>query len=184
MNDDDSAARWKVIQTWLPEGGIGAELGVFKGHFSKYLLRKNPQRLYLVDPWYRYSPYWSWVQGQSNSAVHAVRKVLEDYDAEIHAGQIVPVIDFSVQFLKTLPNEHLDFCYLDSSHSYEGTVSELAELRRTIKSNGILLGDDWRDDPNHKHYGVRRAVEEYIGRGEAILLFQPEVRQWGIKFVK
>ncbi len=36
----------------LPKGGVGAELGVWKGEFSVRLLKgAKPRQLYLIDPW-------------------------------------------------------------------------------------------------------------------------------------
>src|SRR2546430_9287984 len=36
----------------LPRGSVGAEIGVWKGDFSKLLLRRvRPAELHLVDPW-------------------------------------------------------------------------------------------------------------------------------------
>lgn len=34
------AKRGLLIDTYLPKGGVGAELGVFKGHFSRVLLNR------------------------------------------------------------------------------------------------------------------------------------------------
>ena len=37
---------------WLPKGAVGAEIGVWRGEFSKSLLRAaEPRELHLVDPW-------------------------------------------------------------------------------------------------------------------------------------
>jgi len=42
--------RW--ILDYVPEGTIGAEVGVFRGHFSELILRRQkPKKLYLIDPW-------------------------------------------------------------------------------------------------------------------------------------
>src|SRR2546427_8949634 len=36
----------------LPRGSVGAEIGVWKGDFSKLLLRRvRPSELHLIDPW-------------------------------------------------------------------------------------------------------------------------------------
>jgi SAM-dependent methyltransferase len=182
MSSEDAEWRWSVIRHWVPEGGTGAELGVFKGDFSALLLRKSPKRLYLVDPWYRAAPIWSWVRNEDRSTVAALRNILERFQAEIEAGQVVPIVDYSVPFLQSLPPHSLDFCYLDSSHSYEGTVAELAAIERVLRPRGVLLGDDWREDEHHRHHGVCRAVREWLDSGRAVQLFAPENRQWGLSY--
>lgn len=41
--------RW--ILHMVPKGGVGAEIGVFRGHFSDQICRiVQPSKLYLIDP--------------------------------------------------------------------------------------------------------------------------------------
>src|SRR5438093_2529622 len=49
------------ITNWAKKGGIGAEIGVFRGHFSDILLEKlRPSKLYLVDHWTLEGSYFDW----------------------------------------------------------------------------------------------------------------------------
>ena len=109
------------MEPYIPEGFVGAEIGVFKGHFSRVLFRKNPKKLYLVDPWYRFGSTWQWVSNQNPSTIDAFNQIMFDFDEEIRSGVIEPIPEYSVEFLKFLPNNHLDFLYLYFSHSYEVT---------------------------------------------------------------
>lgn len=180
MNERSAMLRWSIIEKYIPSGGVGAEIGVFKGHLSPHFLTKSPQKMYLVDPWYRLSPTWSWVIGQDNSTLNAFNHITKLFEKEINAGIMVPVVDFSVPFLKGIAPQSLDFVYLDSSHLYEDTVKELEVCLRSLKENGVLLGDDWHDDENHRHYGVAKAVKEAIDKGMYESLFDPEYEQWGL----
>ena len=177
-----AAERWRSLQNWVPLRAVGAELGVFKGHLSPYFLTKLPRTLYLVDPWYRLAPTWTWCKSGDPNTYNAFLSILRQFEREINLGQVVPVVDFSVPFLRGLEPHSLDFCYLDSSHSYEGTRDELPAIAGALKSSGLLLGDDWREDQNHRHHGVTRAVREWLDAGRAKILFVDK-QQWGLRFL-
>ena len=183
MNDKSAQTRWAIIKDYIQPGSVGVELGVFKGHFSPYLLTAKPRTLFLVDPWYRLGANWRWVKDQDSSTLNAFQEILTRFKTEINSGTAVPVVDFSVPFLNTLSPKSLDFIYLDSSHAYEDTKNEIAAASRVLKDDGVLLGDDWRDDPQHRHYGVAKAVKEYIDAGKCTPLFNPKDCQWGVKFL-
>lgn len=182
MNASLAERRYSILQRFIPEHFTGAEIGVFKGHFSKVLLRKRPKKLFLVDPWYRLGAEWHWVKGENASTLDAFNGILHDFDQEIRAGIVVPVVEFSTTFLITAPKGSFDFVYLDSSHSYEETLAELSLVAPLLSQMGVLLGDDWHDDPTHRHYGVARAVNEYTNAGKCQHLFTPSMNQWGVKF--
>lgn len=183
MDDISAEKRFEILREFIPEGFVGAEIGVFKGHFSKMLLRKNPRKLYLVDPWYRAGAQWLWAKNQDNSTLNAFKKILEVFDKEIRNGVVCPVVDFSENFLNAMEEHSFDLFYLDSSHSYKDTKTELELISLILKPEGVCLGDDWRDDENHRHYGVTKAIKEFIQEGRCKLLFHPVHMQWGVKFI-
>lgn len=184
MNEKIAQRRWSIIEEYIPSGAIGAELGVFKGHLSSYFLKKNPKKIYLVDPWYRLGPNWKWVTNQDSSTLNAFRNLLDRFEKEINAGVLVPIVEFSQPFLTNLEPKSLDFIYLDSTHTYKDTISELSAASVVLKDNGVLLGDDWYENPNHRHHGVTKAVKEFIENGKCELLFEPKLRQWGVHFLE
>jgi predicted O-methyltransferase YrrM len=48
----------------------------------------------------------------------------------------------SVEYLKTLRAESVEFIFLDSSHEYEATLKELVEIERVLVPNGVLAMHD------------------------------------------
>jgi predicted O-methyltransferase YrrM len=103
---------------------------------------------------------------------------------QINARTVVQLPEFRTTFLRSTPDNSLDFIYLDSSHDYENTKMELELCFKALKPGGVLLGDDWHDDPNHRHSGVARAVREVLETGPHTSLFQPKDCQWGVKCIK
>jgi hypothetical protein len=80
-----------------------------------------------------------------------------------------------------MPDRYFDWIYLDSTHSYEGTVKELDLIRTKLKRGAILAGDDWHDDPAHRHHGITKAVLEAVSRGEYEEISRFPALQWAVR---
>lgn len=177
--------RGAILGSLISPGGVGAELGVFKGQFSMTLVRAlRPEHIYIVDPWYLLGASWPWAAGD-RSTVNALRKVFGRMRLELESGRATVVVVDDREFLARLPDSTFDWVYLDSSHAYEHTKSELALLVRKVRVDGVIAGDDWRSDETHRHHGVCKAVREYVDSGElAEILFDEESHQWVTRVVK
>jgi len=177
--------RGPVMAKYLPKGGIGAELGVYKGHFSRTLLeRTQPKQLHLIDPWYFLEPKWQWSPG-NQSTLDALCHVLQTNKKEIDEQVIFVHVQDDIIILNQFPDQHFDWAYIDSTHAYEQTVAELELLHKKVKSSGIICGDDWRPDSTHKHHGVYLAVVEFMEKYNYELLYASEENlQWFIKLKK
>jgi hypothetical protein len=170
-------ARLEVIRPFLPTGSVGAELGVFKGSFIEYLLSTKPTKLYSVDPWYRATPSWVWAKGEK-STLKAIKRILDAFSDEIETGTLVPLVEFSGTFLATLPDDSLDWVYIDTTHSYKQTKLELELSCQKVKRSGFIIGDDYFSDPSHKHHGVWKAVQEFVNSGRLELVVDGKASQF------
>jgi hypothetical protein len=183
-NQEDSInlKRIPFIQTFIPKNKVGIELGVFRGWFSKLLLKHtHPNKLHLVDPWFKLTPEWHWGGGE-RSTITALIRILESFRSEIETGKIVVHVDDDLLVLKQFHESSLDWAYIDSSHQYEHTKLELEILDTKIRNSGLIAGDDWHEDENHPHFGVARAVNEFVKKGEWKLIYSNEEdRQWAIQ---
>jgi Methyltransferase domain len=173
--------RGPIVAELLPKGGVGAELGVYKGRFSPVLLQASEaERLHLVDPWYLLTPEWHWGVGD-RSTVNALRRILRRFRTEIEVGRVEVHVGNDLDVLGRMADHSLDWAYLDSSHAYEHTVDELALLDRKVRPGGVIAGDDWRPDPDHPHHGVHRAVTEFLqANGYELRYADVGNRQWAI----
>lgn len=178
---DRQKARYEAICDFLDRDQVGAEIGVYKGGFGEFLLA-HCTKLYLVDPWYRVKGFWS-TDIELDSRAQTVIDILTVYKNEIDKGQVEVIIDYSVNFFNSVPDDHFDFIYLDSSHKYEQTVTELFAARRVVKNGGIICGDDYTDDPNSKHYGVFQAISEAV-QDRWLMLETVRSRQWIARVIK
>lgn len=165
----------------IPPGGVGAELGVFKGTLSAFILAANrPAKLHLIDPWFEMEPEWWWAQGD-RSTVRALATLLLALRESIESGQVKVHVGWSVNVLSRFPDHYLDWAYVDSSHGYEETVRELSCLRLKVKPTGIIAGDDWVEDEAHPHHGVCKAVREFLVDHPEYELFFRQGVQWALK---
>jgi hypothetical protein len=161
-----------------PKGGVGAEFGVFRGHFSTLIMREvQPSKLYLVDPWTKLGERYNWsgpavpdnVNGAEGTpytefnrlttaeAKDDARRRLREYDRD----RVEFCESFEQDWCKAYAGEALDFVYLDSSHYYVDTLLTLVRIDRLLKQSGIILGDDWYWEADH-YSGVCRAVNDFV----------------------
>jgi SAM-dependent methyltransferase len=162
----------QVLLARLPQGGVCAEVGSWKGDFAARILRTvQPRLLYLIDPWefrgeseYQHSMYGG-EKAEGEREMEAIyQSVLERFSAEIDRGQVIVMRMRSIDAVARLDDDSLDWAYIDSDHRYESVISDLRSFHRVVKPGGVLAGDDygeagWWED------GVTRAVEEFATSG-------------------
>lgn len=174
--------RGPIIDKFIPKNGIGVELGVFKGTFSRVLLnRTQAKELHLMDPWYFLDAEWGWA-GENTSTVDALCIILQKNKKEINQKRVFVHVQDDIEALKGFADNYFDWAYIDSSHAYQHTVMELEILLKKVKPSGIICGDDWRPDEKHRHHGVYKAVNEFIVKNNYTLIYSNEENlQWFIK---
>lgn len=171
--------RVDVLKRFVDSGGVGCELGVFKGHFSQVLLNQlKPKKLHLIDPWWKLSEKWEWANGNQDT-FSAYLKVLVEFEDALKSGSVVIHCDFDEVALNAMDSSYFDWAYIDSSHEFEHTFKELEILLPKMKQNGLICGDDWFVDTKHKHHGVAKAVQSFVASGELELLYTSDSdHQW------
>ncbi len=173
----------RFIVDFIPSNSVGAELGVFTGLFSSILARERKiTRLTFVDPWWEafgdHYPDWG---AYTDYGRVSTRKAFEVAQKRISRSRLpnrVVEVASSYDWLKSQPDQSLDWVYLDSTHSYEGTKRELELLGLKIKDTGMILGDDWQIDRNHYHHGVCLAVNEALKCSNFELIMCGQHNQW------
>lgn len=171
-----------VLISLIPPGGVGAELGVHKGHLTSGLIEwLEPETLYVVDPWYLLGPQWEWAAGDK-STVNALARTLRRIRPAIETGRARVVVDDDLEFLASLDDNALDWVYLDSSHEYHHTMQELELLVRKVRQSGVIAGDDWQPDPANRHHGVCKAVREFEAAGRLSVFYADAANhQWAAR---
>ena len=165
----DPNRAWLLDQ--LARGGVGAEIGVWRGDFSGAILRvTDPSTLHLIDPWsFRDDPAYedAWYgagHARSQDDMDSIYwSVLERFSNEIRSGRVRVHRAMSVEAAAELPDDSLDWVYIDGDHTYQCVLQDLETYSPKVRRGGVIAGDDyggegWWED------GVSRAVDEWVGR--------------------
>jgi len=142
----------------LPRGGVGCEVGAWKGDFSAELLRiAEPSELHLVDPWLSVPDSGEWYARPQHEMdqIHGgvVRRFADDRRVFIHR---MP----SLNAAATFRDQSLDWVYVDAAHVYEDVLADLHAWWPKVKPGGVLCGDDY-DDRHYWGDAVVRAVADF-----------------------
>lgn len=116
----------------------GAEIGVERGIFSEILCKANPDLLLLcVDPLVPYEGYREHVSKEKmDGFFQEVSRRLAPYNHFI-------LRDFSMEALKSVEDETLDFVYIDANHDFLNTTLDIYGWSQKVKTGGIVSGHDF-----------------------------------------
>lgn len=121
----------------------GAEIGVDQGHFSEVLCKNiNDIDLMSID---------SWAKKTSKASYEIAVEVLSNYNVKI-------IKEPSVTASLSVPDNSLDFVYIDANHTFDHCMEDLIMWSRKVKKGGIISGHDY--DRSHRK-GVVPAVDVY-----------------------
>lgn len=134
----------------------GCEVGVWQGKNAFNIVNAIPEaKILLVDP-YSNHPY--------------VRKPRTEWRIENAEGQahnrlqgknVVFIRKLSEDAVKDIPDESLDFVYIDGEHHYDQVMLDNILWSRKIRKGGIAAGHDYYKDDKHL-MGVVYAVNDYV----------------------
>lgn len=152
------------------QGWSCAEIGVCSGAYSQEIYKRRPKQLYLIDPWNSKNglPDKDEVKnGMGNNGYLAVRlKFGRDPSVAI-----IRKTSFAASL--DIPDQTLDFAFIDADHSYECAYSDLLLWYPKVKTGGWLAGHDY----NRRLWGVREAVDSFAkvsGEKVGIITGEPE----------
>jgi len=119
------------------------EIGTFYGAnlFSvaqSYALHKD-SKLYCIDPWQDYSDY-SEYKGEQDLIYNMF---LQNLDNSSHKNKIVVKRGFSNKEIYHFQDDFFDIIYVDGNHEPEYVLEDAVMSFRKLKSNGILIFDDY-----------------------------------------
>ena len=143
--------------------GTGVEVGVKNGRFSKHILKYwKGKLLYSIDSWQLKNP--SARKGKKNSSTfnedryNRTKRALSEFKQ-----RSIILIKTSIEGSKIIPNNSLDFCYIDADHSYDSVYEDLNTWFFKVKTGGLLCGHDYAlKTGNHRNViGVKRAVDQF-----------------------
>lgn len=140
-----------VVARARTEGwGIGAELGVGSGLLFERLLSECPDLFLIgVDTFNR------------NDRAARVFGVAMQFRERCTVHQCT-----TVEAAERIPDDSLDFVFIDAGHSYEAVTADIRAWWPKVKVGGWFGGHDY-----HEHHpGVIRAVTERFSENRGLIL--------------
>ena len=148
----------------LPANSVGAEIGVWKGQFSKMILKHvSPSHLYLIDPW-EYQPEFSERKygGKESEGISDMQAIYESVRSTVGVHDNVSIIrKRSEEAASDIADQSLDWVYIDGNHFYKYVFSDLKNYSRKVKKLGFIICDDYTWGKKH-NYPVKRAVHNFL----------------------
>lgn len=161
-------AAYKNLCGMVPIEGTIAELGVWQGRSLcaiAEVIRDRRLRVHAVDTFQGTEGERDLVHDCGGTLQQVFEANLTRFSirgqVEVHPGSTVAV---AAQF----PDATLDLVFIDANHSYQQTSADIKAWLPKVKSGGILCGHDykrpWRHFWGHDRNGVKRAVDEALGK--------------------
>lgn len=170
---------------WLGLAGDGVEVGVFRGEFSRVLLRTwRCASLLSVDPW-REFPQTEYVDACNMSQSEHDANYRDTVERLRPFGKRSRILKAtSMEAAANIASASLAFVYLDAQHHYEAVRDDIDLWHSKVKPGGVLGGHDYLDGVlDSGRYGVKKAVDEFAAaNGYAVVLTQE--RDWPSWFVR
>jgi len=151
--------RFKDVPRLFNELGfkVGAEVGVYQGDYSKWLLRGIPGlKLYGVDAWASYKGYKDFGKNDIDEAYDKAVANTKGYDCTLIRG-------WSHESASQIDDGSLDFVFIDGNHSYEHTVRDLGAWTPKVKKGGIVYGHDFDDYTNSRRWREMNVINAVVG---------------------
>lgn len=153
---DHFSRRKEFIQMLAERGAVnGIEVGTDHGQYAKQLFEGIPNlKLSCVDSW---SPY---TEGNEVHDQANVDQIYEEAKNRLAPYNCKIMRMTSMEAVRWVPDESLDFVFLDANHEYEYVLEDIIEWTKKVKVGGIVAGHDYKVDPV-RNYGVIEAIQKY-----------------------
>jgi len=142
---------------------VGCEVGVHAGDTTGYLLRNLPEikKYYAIDPWKIYKMYdGTNYRKPGNKKYRTMELAMKNYFKVIkpYKKKVVTYRMTSVEAIKHIPKNSLDWVFIDANHEYEYIKENLFLWTIKVKHGGLISGHDY----GNKWKGIKQAVDEFV----------------------
>jgi hypothetical protein len=116
----------------------GIEVGTENGLYAEVLCKANPKlKLTCVDSWKAYPGLTEYVaQTRIEAAYQEAKRRLSKYNCKL-------IRAFSMDAVKNIPDNSLDFVYIDANHAFNYVMEDLTEWSKKVRVGGIVSGHDY-----------------------------------------
>ncbi len=136
----------------LPAGSVGAEIGVYRGDYSRQVLDlPNVAKLFLVDPWERQKDYKDTINEEDQEGHY--QETRRQVGKDLANGRCEIIRGYSVTVAQNWAGPLLDFCTIDAYHAYEAALADVTAWSKRMKPDGVMFMHDYFEGPRYGHQG-------------------------------
>lgn len=140
---------------------VGAEIGTDQGEYAEVLCKKVPDlRLVCIDPW-KAEAYEPGYQPESNEKQEYFDKRFNEAVARVTDYGCAVWRKTSMEALKDIPDNSLDFVYIDGNHDFLNVAQDIHYWTKKVRPGGIVSGHDYVRYPSRKFNHVQKVVNAY-----------------------
>jgi len=156
----------------------GCEVGLESGKNAKVMFENIPGLiLYGVDPYKQHqdSSYISESDGLKWGPLY-LHRVKHRAIKELRGLNWKLIQDFSEDAVRRIPDQSLDFVYIDGDHSYDSVMLDIILWSRKVRKGGIVSGHDYFYNKNKlgRQSKVTQAVNDYARIHEIMFFITDE----------
>ncbi len=120
-----------------------AEIGVYRGDYAARLLADADalRTYYMIDPW-RHLDDWNKPANKADDLFEQLFHEAMDKTSAYAAKRIV-LRGKTSEVIHQVPDEGLDFAYIDGDHTLRGVTIDLVKLFPKVRPGGWIGGDDF-----------------------------------------
>ena len=119
------------------------EIGVWSGEFAEKVLEnvEGIKSYRLLDPW-RHLEEWNKPGNVPQKRFEEIRKRAFERLAP-YQDKTIELRGTTLEMRSRIPDQTLDFVYVDGDHSLRGITIDLISMLPKLKKNGLIAGDDF-----------------------------------------
>jgi len=168
--DGTPNGRSKVLEKLIKDNNLktGAELGVRSGENYYYLLAHCPDLELLGVDLFQIQPEGAGDGRRWKTFEEPEPDGVFTYDFESYYNFILElqeefgprakfIRDWTTEAVKQVPDNSLDFIFIDADHAYKSVVKDIQDWAPKVKKGGYITGHDWYMS------SVKNAVREVLG---------------------
>ena len=99
--------------------------------------------------------FYNYIKKENLNSIVSVQKLLKKFNDNVRLIQ-----GDTRKVLKNLSLDEVEFVFLDGGHSYETVISDLNILYKKLKTNSIIICDDY--DGKTKIDSVKNAINDFV----------------------
>ena len=122
----------------------GAEIGVYNGELSLRFLNSFPElTVYMVDPYKEWSKDEYKDPANDSQDIQDARYELMRRTVSCFGDRAKLLRMTSLEAVKLIEPESLDFVYIDANHHYKYILEDLREWGKRVRNEGLIMGHDY-----------------------------------------